>query len=167
VLWELITHDLHDNPFTVTDDLDGFLARRMSKLDISAETLSTARFINDLIVPAYQQSIARLLLRNKIPLRLFGAGWERMPEFAPHAPGNVTSREQLHEIAQEHSGLVHVWTNPGPHAIDALDRPVLRRRGNLSSTFLNDARQILTGRAISAPFTAPPLTAEMILKLLA
>ena len=129
VLWEMIATHLHDDPFSLTDDVEGYLNRRMSKLDIAAETLPTARFICELILPAYQQGLARLLVRAKIPLRIFGREWDRLPEFAPYAGGIVGSREQFREIIGAHTVLVHVWTNPGPHAIDSMGKPVLRRRG--------------------------------------
>ena len=165
MLWELIVADLRSEPFALTDDIEGFLTHRMRKLDIPAESLSTARFVLELILPAYQQSLARLLLRNKIPLALFGKGWDLLPEFAAHASGIVSSREHLRQIASDHPALVHVWTNTGPHPMDALGAPVLRRRGSIDSTFASDARQLLTGRAISAPNSVPQLTADTILKL--
>src|SRR5205823_7742239 len=93
VLWELIAADLHNDPFVLTEDIDAFLTRRMRKLDIAAETLSSARFIAELILPAYPQSLARLLIRAKAPLRLFGNGWDRIPDFAPHAGGAFTGRQ--------------------------------------------------------------------------
>jgi hypothetical protein len=165
VLWEMIATHLHDDPFSLTDDVEGYLNRRMKKLDIAAETLPTARFICELILPAYQQGLARLLVRAKIPLRIFGREWDRLPEFAPYAGGIVGSREQFREIIGAHKVLVHVWTNPGPHAIDSMGKPVLRRRGSVANSFVSDARQLLTGRAVSSPISAPALIAETILKL--
>src|SRR5204862_2325963 len=102
VLWELIAANLHDNPFVLTEDIDAFLTRRMRKLDIAAETLSSARFITELILPAYQQSLARMLISEKIPVRIFGKGWDRIPEFAPYACGTIAGRQHLREIASEH-----------------------------------------------------------------
>jgi hypothetical protein len=138
----------------------------MRKLDIAAETLSSARFITELILPAYQQSLARLLIREKIPVRIFGTGWDRIPEFAPHACGTITGRQHLREIASEQVALVHVWPATGPHAIDTLGRPVLRRRFIDGACFTSDARLLLTGRAVSAPNSVPPLTCELIQNLL-
>jgi hypothetical protein len=165
VLWELIATNLHRDPFVLTDDIEAFLTHRMRKLDIAPESVSPARFINDLIIPAYQQSLARLLLRNQLPLKLYGKNWDQIPELAAHAGGAVVSRDQLNEIAASHAALVNVWIDNGPHAIDALGARVLRRRGNIDTTFINDARQLLSGRAISAPVSVPPLTREMIVKL--
>ncbi len=146
VLWELIAADLHDDPFALTGDIDAFLTRRMRKLDIVAEAFPAQRFVNELILPAYQQGLARILIRAKIPLATFGKGWDRIPEFAAFAAGQVASRENLREIASDHLGLVHVWPSTGPHPIDTLGRPVLRRRGSHGTSFLNNAKQILTGR---------------------
>jgi hypothetical protein len=165
VLWELIAADLAKDPFALTEDIDAFLTRRMRKLDIAAETLPTLRLVHDLILPAYQQGLARTLIDANVPLRLFGTGWDRLPEFATYAGGVIHSRQQLREIASSHAALVHVWPNSGPHAIDALGKPVLRRRGSHGTTFLSDARQLLTGRAVSAPMSTPSLTAEMIRNL--
>jgi hypothetical protein len=167
LLWELISADLSNDPFSLADDIDAFLSRRMRKLDIAAEAFPTQRFINELILPAYQQGVARILIRAKIPLALFGAGWDRLPEFATFAAGKVTSRENLREIASAHTGLVHSWPSFGPHPIDTLGRPILRRRGSHGTSFLSDARQILTGRSTPPVETLPTLSAKMILSLLA
>src|SRR5207237_8312447 len=102
VLWELIAADLHGDAFVLTEDIDAFLARRMRKLDIAPETLPAARFIHDLILPAYQQGLARLLIHGKIPLRIFGRGWDRIPEFAAIASGSVKSRDNLRAIASQY-----------------------------------------------------------------
>jgi hypothetical protein len=166
VLWELIANDLLSDPFSLTDDIDSFLSRRMRKLDIVAEAFPAQRFVNELILPAYQQGLARILIRAKAPLSLFGAGWDRIPEFAGFAAGQVTSRENLREIASEHIGLVHMWPSTGPHPIDTLGRPVLRRRGSHGTSFLNDAKQILTGRWTPPVETLPPMSAKMILSLI-
>ena len=162
LLWELIAADLHDNPFALTDDIEGFLLRRMRKLNIASETLPKHRFIADLILPAYQQSIARLLLREKLPVKLFGAGWERLPEFAPHACCAVESREKLREIASDSAGLVHILPSSLPHPIDALGKPVLRCRSSNRTSFISDAKQILTGRFVAPLSTLSPLSREMI-----
>jgi hypothetical protein len=165
VLWELILADLHNNPFALDEDIDGFLHRRRRKLDIAPETLPQSRFIAELILPAYQQSLARLLIREKLPLKLFGAGWDRLSEFAPLACGIVDSRQKLCEVAEQSARLVHILPTATPHAIDALQRPVLRRRSAQGTSFISDARQILTGRHTSPASDLPQLSREMIEKL--
>lgn len=161
LLWEMIIADLRSDP-SVLNDIDSFLNHRIRKLNIAIETLNRPLFIRELIIPAYQQSLARLLIRAKIPLTLHGKGWDRLPEFAPHAIGQVRTRDEFEQIVQHSAGLVHAWPSQLPHAIDALGRPVLRRRGVNGSTFLNDAPQILAGRASLALPSSPRLTQQMI-----
>jgi hypothetical protein len=165
VLWEMIQSDLRADPFVLTD-IDSFLDHRVRKLNIATETLDRAMIIRELILPAYQQSLARLLIRAKLSLQLFGAGWDRLPEFAPLAAGEVKSRDTFQQIVHQSAGLVHVWPTQHPHMIDTMGRPVLRRRGVNGSSFLSDASQILMGKAAAPSPLHPPLTAELILHII-
>lgn len=166
VLWEMIAADLRDNPFILTGDIESFLTGRMRKLDIAPDTVPASRFIAELILPAYQQSLARLLIRNKIPLRIFGKGWDCIPEFAALSGGAITTRQQFRGACDEHVGLVFAWPGNSPHAIDSMGQPVLRPRGSHGTSFISDAKAIVTGRAISALPSAPSLTCEMIQTLI-
>ena len=85
-------------------------------------------FIERLILPAYQQSIARALLGKYIPLRLFGKCWEEIEEFAPYAAGPVNSRQHFHEILGGSGALVHVWPTSHVHPVEFTTLPVIRPR---------------------------------------
>jgi hypothetical protein len=168
LLWEYIREELTRNPFALRDDLDGYLATRMAKINIAHANFPRARFIDKLIVPAYQQGLARVLLRGGLPLRLFGAGWDALDEFKPHAAGAISSRQQLQDIAAASAALIHVWPFTLSHPIDALGVPVLTSiRWRRAQDLIATAQTALHARA-PAPASAsiPRLSASLLASIL-
>ncbi len=127
LLWESIRDELLRNPLAIADaDVHAYLMSRLRKMDISPDGFPVQGFIDHLIVPAYQQGVARALLRERRPLALHGNGWQTIPEFAPHAHGPVGSRVQFAERLASSRSLVHVWPTRHAHPVDFTGRPVVR-----------------------------------------
>ena len=127
LLWESIRDELLRNPLVLGDsDVHAFLTSRMRQLGIGADGFPIQRFVDHLIVPAYQQGVARALLRQKRPLALHGDGWRQIPDFAPHAHGPVATRAEFAERLASSRSLVHVWPTRHAHPIDFVGRPVVR-----------------------------------------
>jgi hypothetical protein len=142
-LWELIRDELLINPFALPADIGGYLRQRMDRLGIQSQGFDSRRFVDDLIVPAWQQGLAQVLLRAGLPLRLYGRNWNAIAPFQPLAAGEVHTMDQLLAAAESAAALIHLWPIAGAHPIDALRRPVVR--SSFSATrFLTDARRTLT-----------------------
>ncbi|MGE5607751.1 MAG: hypothetical protein ACM359_00710 [Bacillota bacterium] len=165
LLWDLINEEMRKDPFVLNGDLQQYLASRMRRLGIDEQGFDRRVFLENLIVPAYQQGLARLLLEAGLPVRLFGRTWASLPEFTPYAQGPVNSRAELITAAAGACGLIHVWPTTQAHPIDALRRPVLRSYSTLRSAFLQSARRLLTS-PVEPSAAANPLTAELIVSLL-
>lgn len=163
LLWELIQRELLDDPFAVGSDAHAYLADRMKRLGVQDENFDRRRFIEHVIVPSYQQGLARLLLRERLPLRLYGRGWQEIGELAGHASGPVQSREELCEVARD-AVLVHAWPTSAAHPIESLGRPVLRH-SSTPRAYVAMARRLLSGAAAPPPMARQPLTSELILSL--
>jgi hypothetical protein len=166
LLWDRLRADLSADPFRLGDDPEQFLGRAMEKFGVAAEGFDRRLFIDRLLVPAYQQGLARILLREKLPLRLHGAGWDRIDTFREHAAGPVTSFRRLKRIARTAAAFVHVWPGGYAHPIDALGRPVVRRRDPRGASFVSDAMRALAGRQTVLASTLPPLTLDLVASLL-
>ena len=138
----------------------------MRQFGIPGEAFDRRLFVDRLIIPAYQQGVARILLREKLPVRLHGQGWDRIDEFRPHAAGAVSSSRALRAIAREAAAFVHVWPGGHAHPIDALGRPVVRRRDPGGRSVVGDALRALAGQGISVAPPAPPLTLALVMRLL-
>jgi hypothetical protein len=166
LLWEAIRNELAHDPL-VLEDVNGFLVARMKQLGVSCDTLPRARFIDQLIIPAYQQGLATILLANKIPLTLHGSGWDQIGAFKDHACGAVQTREQFQQIVSESAALLHAWPASSAHPIDSLDVPIVRRTSRRAETLVRDARAALSQ---SAPATrlrgAPVISFELIQRIL-
>ena len=164
LLWELIHRELFDDPFAMTTDASAYLTDRMNRLGVHEQGLDRGRFLEQLIAPTYQQGLARLFLREKLPLRLHGRGWQQMAEFAAHASGAIRSREELVDAASD-AVPVDAWPWASAHPVDSLGQQRLLRRGTTRGAYLNTARRLLSGMTPPAvPHDA--LTIQKILTLL-
>lgn len=167
VLWELIASELHSNPLLAADDPDAYLTSRMARLSIGPDGFDRGLFLNTLIMPAYQQGLARALVAARLPLRLFGRGWGDLPEFAAHAAGPVGSHAEL--LCATSSAVAIIRATPGrtPHPVNVLGRPVVVPCTGPIDTLIRSAKGALAGKSgISQP-AAPPLSGELVVALLA
>jgi hypothetical protein len=166
LLWENIAAELLRNPFELGADVSRYLAQRMERLNISGAPLDPALFIERLIVPAWQQGIARFLLANGIALRLFGLGWDQLDGLAGLAAGPITDPEQLAQALAGARVLLHIWPFAGAHAIDVMGRPVIRALGLRPESLLGTARNALLRPPPFQPPASPALSADHIVSLL-
>jgi hypothetical protein len=165
LLWEAIRHELLQNPF-VLSEAGAFLSDRMQRLGVSEDNLSPNRFIDRLILPAYQQGLARLLIKAKLPLRLHGKGWEEIPEFKSYAAGAIQNRQEFQQILSESAAVVHAWPSTLAHPIDAINRPIVRRRDHKPQTFIRDAQSAITGKLALSTSKIPALSSNLIAPLI-
>jgi hypothetical protein len=166
LLWDAIAAEIAEDPFVVTPDAEKYLRRRQRDIRIPDEGFNRDLFVNLLITPAFQQSIARLLLKEKLPVRVIGRGWQRIEEFAGAAAGPVRTRLELADVIQSASALVYAWPTPRAHPIDALARPVLRPAIGRPQ-FLSAAQSAIQGQVRANPCAQRVLNHGVILELLA
>ena len=160
VLWEVIRSDLNSDPFAIGTDVIGFIHRRMTKLGISQEGFNEPMFINRLVIPAYQQGLARLLLDAGLPLKLFGRGWDLLPRLSAAWRGEVRTREEFRGAVNGASVLMYPWPTRVRHEIDAMGRPVLSPNLRRAESWVRDAKAILNGCRETLPF--PPISQALI-----
>ena len=165
LLWEFIRDELLDNPFALGTNLDGYLAERRRKLGISPEGFDAAMFAGQLILPAYQQGLARRILAAGLPLRLWGNGWNELPELSSAWAGPAASAEQFAAAVAASSALVHPLPQHYAHEVDSLNRSVLRPDGRNWTPWISRTRQILAAPSCPAA-DSQPLAEATILRLL-
>jgi hypothetical protein len=153
VLWEQIRNDLAHDPFSLGGDADGFLTRRMTALGISDQGLDRARFIDQLILPAYQQGLASILLRAGLPLKLYGEGWDQLPSLRSACEGPVGSRGAFVNAASSATAIVYPWPLRYQGPVDVLSRPVLWTASRNPEKWIIEARRLLS--AIPRPSERP------------
>jgi hypothetical protein len=164
LLWEMIADELLHDPFAIGDDLEKYLGRRTTRLQIADSGVDAAIFIERLIIPAFQQGLARLLVREAVPVRVWGKHWSQIEALAPHSRGEVRSAHDFEAIVTGAIALVHPWPSRAAHPIDAVGRPVIRAFGRHRDSFLRDARMALKG---SLPAMASPSQRALSWKLIA
>jgi hypothetical protein len=142
LLWEQIQSELSVDPLAM-DRADKYLDDRAERLSITSESLDRRLFLENLILPAYQQGLARLLLAAGLPLQLYGRGWEQLDEFKSHSAGQLASRQDVLVAAAAAKALVYVWPLRYVHPIDALDKPVVTRIGRRPEAFIREAKAAL------------------------
>jgi hypothetical protein len=168
LLWEYIRDELAHDPFVLGEDIERYLAARRARFQVGEDGFTPGLFVDRLIVSAYQQGIARLLLREGLPIRVFGKGWHGIEEFTPVARGAVGSRSQLQQIVAESPALIHVWPSRHVRPIEATGIPVVRAMGNRRKTFLSEAWAALRGAIPRGQEPAEQIiSARLILNLIA
>lgn len=161
LLWGFIAQELSHDPFVLLD-VQSYLTERMRKFEVSDDAFVPARFIEKLILPAYQQGIARVLIKLGIKPNLFGAGWEQIDEFKAFARGAIQSGDAFRDAIAQCAGLVHVWPSTLAHPIDAAAVPVARRSGRRPEPFLGQIKAILSGIAQPQVIQHQPLSSELL-----
>jgi hypothetical protein len=125
LLWEMIRHDLARDPLSLGSDIDAFINRRMVSLDIAEEGFDRRRFVRQLVLPAYQQGLAKLLLDAGLPLKLYGRGWDALPELRDAWEGPIWTRDGLRRAVASVGALVYPWPVRYRHELDSFGRPVV------------------------------------------
>lgn len=166
LLWDLIRAELQNNPAIISYDLMAYLHARMKRLGVAEQGLEQRRFVDDLIIPAWQQSVANHLLNSKLPLHFFGRGWADIPTFAPRAAGAIHQREQLTHAISNSAALIHIWPSGLAHPIDTAGPPVIRLASRGLAGLIADARLALAGRLKPAPPAADSLDKVSIARTL-
>jgi len=145
LLWDAIRNELLRDPLALGSDIAAYLKSRMLALGIQEQGFDAANFIENLILPAYQQGLARMLISAGLPLKLHGHGWSGISDLAGNACGPIGSPAQLESACQSAAALVYTWPDRGPHPIDAFARPVIRPAGDRGA-LLDQARSALAGK---------------------
>lgn len=161
LLWASIKQELSRDPFVLLD-VQAYLTERMRKFEVSDDAFQPARFIEKLILPAYQQGIARVLIKLGIKLKLFGCGWDRIEEFKAFACGAVQSGDAFRDAVSQCAGLVHVWPSMIAHPIDSASVPIARRTGRRPEPFLAQIKAIVAGKTLPPPAVRQTLSAELL-----
>ncbi len=164
LLWELIEEELHHNPLAV-DKVDDYLTDRAAQLHIAADALERRQFIESLILPAYQQGLARLLIAQKIPLRISGNGWEAVDEFANHGCQPLTSPAELDTAVNAATALIYCWPQRSAHPIEATGKPLVHRSGHDRQQLIRNAQAAL--RHLSPAPNPTNRLSETVTKILA
>jgi hypothetical protein len=164
LLWERIAAELASDPFALREGPAAYLERRMQRHGVAADGFDAAAFLARLILPAYAQALVRVLVHERLPVRLLGAGWTELDEFRAQAAGPVVSRSDLSRIRDESAAFVQVWPTMDMHPIERLGRPVVNAGGS-GRSLIEAARSALTGN-VTPPPTGNPVSLQQFLSLL-
>ena len=166
LLWHHIATGLSAEPFELREDAGAYLEHKMRRHAVGGDGFDAALFLQHLILPAYAQSLARILLRAGLPLRLHGGGWDRIDEFRAVAAGPVAGAADLARIACEATAVVDILPVGASAPLTRLGRPIMRRGlASSAGAFCDAARRALAGGRCEAP-PAEPVSLRSFLSLL-
>lgn len=165
LLWDMIRQELTDDPFRVGTDVAAYLRQRMRRIEIPGENFPAARFIDRLIVPAYQQSIARLLTRAGLPLFIHGQGWDAIDDLRSAHAGTVRDRAQFDSAIASVTAIVNVWPVEWAHPCTRAGVPVVGIQRSREALLLA-ARRAVAGTFDPLPPDSPALDSSLIRVLL-
>jgi hypothetical protein len=165
LLWDLIEEELSGNPL-VLDDMESYLTNRAAQLNIAFDALDRGRFLHELILPAFQQGLARLLIAAGLPVRIWGKGWGSLPEFVNRTAGAIESEAEFQAAVNSCRALMFAWPKRAAHPIQLTGKPIVYRQGSDRSALIRVVRTILAATPGRASATAVPAElGNLILKL--
>ncbi len=165
LLWDQIEAELRDDPLALGEDIGAYLTQRAETYDVSPSTLDRRQFVENLIVPVYQQGLARLLLKGGLSLRLHGNGWNAIEEFSKIDGGPVRSQKEFEATIAAASALIYVWPIRHAHPIDTFGKPIIQRTGRRAEAFIAQAKAAIKAKPVVTGNSSPRL-GQAILKLL-
>jgi hypothetical protein len=165
LLWNDILRELQNDPFAALGDPVAYLERRMQRGGVSAEGFDVTAFVESLILPAYAQGIVRILMSAGVPVRLYGAGWRQIGEFADAAQGPIRSRGDLARVREYAAAVVDVHPVEGTHPLHRVGLLVLRPDARGRGQFIDAAQNALRARR-DAPRPTAPLSMGQVVALI-
>ena len=161
LLWETIAGEVGADPLKVGNDPAAFLSRWCERAGV--EGVDRRVFVERLILPAYQQALARALIADGVEVRLFGGAWDELEGLSECWGGVIRDREGLRAALEAAAGVVHVWPVGWGHPVEFVGRAVVRPGRN----WVEQARRVALGRG--APDTRDVgvgISASLIARLL-
>ena len=166
ILWDSILQELSRDPFAAGLDAQAYLGRWLRQAGIPEETVDRGAFIDGLIVPAYQQGLARRLTEAGVDVKLFGQGWDELEEFAARHAGEIRDRQGLRIAIEACAALVHVWPAGWKHPIEATGRAVLKLGSKSAEMWLTEAKKLARGEVRPAVSSAPIISIEVVRRVI-
>lgn len=166
LIWEQVAHELVENPFGLGSDPLRYLRRFLQRGGVAEESVNGAYFVNNLLVPAYQVGIARILCRAQFPLRLYGRGWADHADLAACWGGEMTERERFEQVVLD-PGVILVDPMPAgqAHPIEALSGRRIGVQGSAAG-LLQQASAALKGQIAAKPMDRRPISRALIQSML-
>lgn len=166
LLWELVLSELSANPTLIGLDPRAYLQTRITRMKIDPATLDWPLFLDRLVLPAYQQSLVRHLIREHVPVDLFGNGWDQIDGCALLHRGTVNDRQAFQEIVAESSVLLHAWPMLPFHPVQLAHRYVLNAGAKSAAELAREFRSFATRPQLSTGTTCQRLSPTLFADLL-
>lgn len=161
LLWNAIADELLNDPYAIRGDAEAYLRQRQEKYAVEPVGLDRTLFLNRLIANAVAQGLVRRLISDKVPVALYGDGWEILPTFASRAKGQANSLSTLWTAMQSSRAILDVRPVSYRNALGSLGRPVVCTSGRTASAVRQDVASALAGRITWHP-PIHPLMLELI-----
>jgi len=166
VLWDTLRAEIMNNPFIVGADPQKYLMTRLKQAGFSADQFPVSRFITQLMYPAIAQSLATMLIKAQLPLKLYGMGWDSNRTFSPYSAGAIGDRSQFDAVLRQPIALVDVWPGIRSHPARAMGRPFLAFGSSAFGTFAGNAKRMLNARTTAPTLAAPRLSPGVFREIL-
>jgi hypothetical protein len=169
LMWDAIAAEIERDPLAVYGRADALLASMATRFQIPLASIDAPLWVERLILPAYQHSLARLLIRSNLPIKLYGRNWDKIADLREHACGDLPTLAVFTDALAACSGIVHSLPVEVRGAADCVNREVVRPTGRDAKALVRLARDILSGRRAgqSKPLQTPEICLTLIRKLIA
>ncbi|MFN4242248.1 MAG: hypothetical protein ACK4PI_03320 [Tepidisphaerales bacterium] len=137
LLWEHAEAAIRTDPAVVGEDAIAYVEQLRAALSIDPAAFPLDLFVQRLVIPAWQHSVARHLVAGGFRVHIHGHGWDRLGELSeqlhPAWRGPLDTADALVRAAGPLTHLVRPMPLPGNDPLRRLGRPVLQVLGNWQS----------------------------------
>jgi hypothetical protein len=141
--WEWVEQTLSADPLALGGAfggaIDPLLQAAATKAGVPAESMPVDVLRDQLIAPLFVREMTRQLVR-RAGLRVFGQGWDQLPDVASAWRWSVGSKDELKAALKQSAVLVDLWPTQSTHRVRRVGRPTLRAWGRSWSALLGDLR---------------------------
>jgi hypothetical protein len=164
LFWDALSREVQADPSILGQDPAGFLERQRERHGISDEGFARHLFLDYLLDQAHIRGVARVLAAADVPIRIFGRGWETIPELSRNVAGTIDTFEALRQELDGCWAVLNPHPRPEMFPEEDSGAHVLSRRGSLQR-LVAEARAILSQSRMTPSRRTPVLSRELILRL--
>lgn len=164
LIWENIAADLQADPFRLDETPQTLVRRYQRRLELPDDQLPMDLFVESLVLPAHAIGLARALVAQQYPFKLFGRGWDAIESLRPHCCGPIDSTSYLNDALAQCTVVIDPFHAGAAHPVHHAGKIAVSSRRKTATQFWQNLRSALANPA-PAPSAVAPITLAKVREL--
>ncbi len=138
LVWERIEHDVGRNPLCIGASPVEYIYRVAEQIGLARNGMPIDTIRSELLVPQFMRSLAKCLKAANVKFKIYGRGWDAIPEVATCWAGPIIDGDSLAKALTATSAILDVWPGDATHPARRSGRTMIRPWGKESATLLRE-----------------------------